>query len=211
MKNKGFTLVELLTMLVVLGILMLVAVPNITGIIDSHKTNLIINDASKMLDNAKVKVTQNKSITKPKNGECVSFSLQYVDDGENIVKGPNEGEYNRYESFILMKRENTKYYYYIRLVEEREGKTPYGIHLKTAKDLEDVSNVSTVSLIGLEKIPELDVTRQYSNDEEGNNERKSVMQALLQEQRNKIASNIAKLNGNSDVTSICNNRVINYY
>lgn len=207
MKNKGFTLVELLTMLVVLGILMLVAVPNITGILDSHKTNVFINDASKMLDNAKVKVTQNKDLIKPKNGECVALSLQYIDDNKNTVKGPNEGEYNRYESLVLMKRSGSEYQYYIRLVEEREGKNPYGVALNTVKDLEDVSKVQAITLIGLEKIPELDVTRTYANA----SERKNATQALLQEQRNKIAANIGTLNGNALVNGICNGKVINYY
>ena len=51
--NKGFTLVEVLAMLVVLGIIIGVTVPNITGILNSQKTNLIAEDGIKMIENAK--------------------------------------------------------------------------------------------------------------------------------------------------------------
>ena len=40
LKNRGFTLVELLAMLVVLGILMAVTIPNITGILNQSKENM---------------------------------------------------------------------------------------------------------------------------------------------------------------------------
>ena len=51
--NKGFTLVEVLAMLVVLGIIIGVTVPNITGILSNQKTNLIAEDGIKMIENAK--------------------------------------------------------------------------------------------------------------------------------------------------------------
>ena len=42
--NKGFTLVEVLAMLVVLGIIIGVTVPKITGIFNNQKNNLISED-----------------------------------------------------------------------------------------------------------------------------------------------------------------------
>ena len=56
MNNKGFTLVELLAMLVVLAILMGIAIPNITGILANNKVNVMKADASKMTDGAFSKI-----------------------------------------------------------------------------------------------------------------------------------------------------------
>ena len=48
-KRKGFTLVELLAMLVVLGILMAVAIPNITGILGNQRVNGLKADAESLI------------------------------------------------------------------------------------------------------------------------------------------------------------------
>ena len=54
--NKGFTLVELLAMLVVLGILIGISVPNITGILNQQRETAFIeekdrNNYLKLFDN----------------------------------------------------------------------------------------------------------------------------------------------------------------
>ena len=56
MNNKGFTLVEILAMMVILAILIAISVPNITGIIAKQKENISIEDANKLVETAKVKV-----------------------------------------------------------------------------------------------------------------------------------------------------------
>lgn len=43
--NKGFTLVEILAMLLVLGIIVAITIPNITGILSGQKENVYIEDA----------------------------------------------------------------------------------------------------------------------------------------------------------------------
>ena len=42
MKNKGFTLVELLAVIVILAIIMIIAVPNVTEAMNNSKKNLIL-------------------------------------------------------------------------------------------------------------------------------------------------------------------------
>ena len=55
MNNKGFTLVEILAMLVVLGILMVITIPNVTGILANNKFKVMKADADKTLDTAKIR------------------------------------------------------------------------------------------------------------------------------------------------------------
>ena len=68
MNKKGFTLVELLVMLVVLGILIGITVPNIAGILKDNRKSMSYDDASRMIENAKVraqKLAWPFSCTKP--------------------------------------------------------------------------------------------------------------------------------------------------
>ena len=131
MNNKGFTLVELLAMLAVLAILMGVAIPNITGILKNQKINSIKNDATTMVETAKSKVARNELISNPsEQNKCIVFSLDYLNDNDNIEHGPNGGKYNDYESFVIIQKEcnngTCEYKYYVRLIEENTGYA-YGI------------------------------------------------------------------------------------
>ena len=101
--NKGFTLVEILAMLVVLGILMAVAIPNISGILNNNRKNGYKSDATRMVDTAKMKVAKG-NVKKPAKNKCVVLALTYLNDSEDIVKGPNGGLYLEYESFVIIKR-----------------------------------------------------------------------------------------------------------
>lgn len=126
--NYGFTLVELLAMLVVLGLIMGVAIPNIVGILNRSKVNMMKEDSTKMVNSAKISVSS-RELKKPNNNQCVMFSLDYLDNNDDIKKGPNDGEYLRYDSFVLMKKEGSKYVYYVRLIEKIKDNKYSGVEL----------------------------------------------------------------------------------
>ncbi len=151
MKNqKGFTLVEILAMLVILGLLMAVAIPNISGILTNNRMNVYRSDATKMVDTAKMKVAKG-SVKKPAKDKCVIMTLSYLNDSEDITKGPNGQDYYQYDSFVILKRENNKYVYYARIVEQARG-GDYGINLDTVDNINKEGSTSIgdiTSLIGL--------------------------------------------------------------
>ena len=74
--NKGFTLVELLAMLVVLGILIGISVPNITGILNQQRETAFIEEASKLLSTAQMMVSTKREVKRPKDGNCIVFSIK---------------------------------------------------------------------------------------------------------------------------------------
>ena len=116
--NKGFTLVELLAMLVVLGVLMAIVIPNITGIMRNNRLNGYKGDAKQMVEKTNIMVSKTKSIKKPGQDECLIFTLDYLNTNDDITTGPNGGLYDQLESLVIYTRKGQQYKYYVRLIEE---------------------------------------------------------------------------------------------
>lgn len=125
--NKGFTLVELIAMLVVLGILMAVTVPNITGILNQQKETAFVEEAEKLVSTAQMKMATDKKIKRPTEGKCLVMSMEYLDKAKEISKAADGGTYLREDSFVIIRRVGAKLEYHVRLVETTTGGDIYGI------------------------------------------------------------------------------------
>ncbi len=119
-KNKGFTMVELLATITILGMLMLIAVPNVISIIDKNKKRTYVEDAQKMRTLAEYEFRSNATIEKPKNGFCIIFRLGSLDMTE-LQQGPEGGTYSVDQSFVAIANEGGTYKYYVNLKEEYDG------------------------------------------------------------------------------------------
>ena len=84
LSNKGFTLIELLAAMVILAAIMLIAVPNIMGILSNSRANTYVEDAKKLLSLAEYEFRGTSTIDRPAKGSCIAMSLQYLDkEGES--------------------------------------------------------------------------------------------------------------------------------
>lgn len=96
MKNKGFTLVELLAVIVLLGLIALVAVPAITGIIKSGKESLSASQKESIIMSAKNWASERENISKlPTDGICVYITLGTLKSSgysDLVIKDPKTGE-----------------------------------------------------------------------------------------------------------------------
>ena len=91
MNKKGFTLVELLGVLVILSIIMLIAVPNVISIMDKNKKDIFISDAKKFVAAVQYELSKNSKYPTSSNSCYVKLSeLSSVDIGES----PNKENYN---------------------------------------------------------------------------------------------------------------------
>lgn len=121
MNQKGFTLVELLATLLIIGVVMGITIPNVTGIFNQGKITTYAEDAKKMRTSAEYMFRGNNEITKPvENNECIVVSLKYLNNEE--YKAPYGGKYLDNKSFVVIRKVNTatvkKYYYYVQLIEQ---------------------------------------------------------------------------------------------
>jgi len=147
MNQKGFSLVELIAMVVVLGVLMVITVPNIAGILKNNKENIVTEDINKMVSNAKNKFNTKQAKYPEYEDQCVIMTLEYVDSNNDLKAGLNGGVYSRGESFVVVKKEKERtgsftYRYYVRLVEEIErssGVQKYEVPLTEHNELSNNS------------------------------------------------------------------------
>lgn len=120
--NKGFTLVELLATISILAIIMLMAIPNVVGIVQKGRNKTYIEDAKKMVVLAKYKVKTDVATKNDlKNKGHITISLKVLDQGKEIKDAPNGGEYDRDNSYVKIEKSNDKYEYYVTLFEDYKG------------------------------------------------------------------------------------------
>lgn len=96
MKRKGFTLVELLAVLVILGMLSLIVVPNVISVMKNQKNNLYNTQINLIIDAAEGYVAENVfSITDEElaNGYSIYLKDLYQKGYlQNKIQNPNTGE-----------------------------------------------------------------------------------------------------------------------
>lgn len=161
LRNKnGFTLVELLATVVILGIIMIVAVPNVMGILTRNRSNTYLEDAKKLSTLAEYQIRSgSNAVQKPATGQCIVMTLSYLDNAE-FEDAPNGGEYLKNVSFVVVKKEGNELKYYVQLLENYKN-TYRGVKLiETSKLTENgaVNNyvvnakkADVESVTGLEK------------------------------------------------------------
>lgn len=122
MNKKGFTLVELLGVMVLLSVLMMIAIPGISNLVKKNKDKVYVQDAKKLISLAeyKVKSSQNKYIKKPKTDECIILTLGYLNDG-TLDTTPNNDEYLKDASYVMVTNIGSDYQYYVTLIEKYKG------------------------------------------------------------------------------------------
>ncbi|MBR6949270.1 MAG: type II secretion system protein [Bacilli bacterium] len=147
--KKGFTLVELLATLVILGLLTVIAAPNIIGILTNTKLNTYISDANKLQTLAEYKFRSDSKITRPQDGQCIVLTMNYLGTSE-FKNPPYGGTYSTDKSFVVIKGEKNaqgalEYKYYVQIIEEIKTGTEYGGIKQTIKsEIKKENNVDLV-------------------------------------------------------------------
>ena len=93
-KNKGFTLVELLSVIVILAVILIIAVPQIMSVIESARKGSIESTAKLIAEGAEREYTNRKILGKDTNNiECSDVSSMNSNDyGTCVITFDNRGK-----------------------------------------------------------------------------------------------------------------------
>ena len=92
-KNKGFTLVELLAVIVILAVILVIAVPQIMSVIESARKGSIESTAKLIAEGAEREYTNRKILGKDTNIECSDVSSMNSNDyGTCVITFDNAGK-----------------------------------------------------------------------------------------------------------------------
>lgn len=116
MNERGFTLVELMATILIIGVVMAITIPNVTGIFNQGKLTTYGEDAKKLRNTAEYLYRGDSSIDRlVDDGDCIVFSFKYLDNDE--YKPPYGGYYLETKSFVVVKKENKRLRYFVQLLE----------------------------------------------------------------------------------------------
>lgn len=172
MNRKGFTLVELLAALVILGLLMSVAGPTVFNLLNNNRINTYLEDGKKFATAVEYKLKSTTKVVKPTAGNCIAINMEYLQTSD-FEEAPYGGSYNQLSSFVLVKRNSDRSLtYYVRLVEDLDNDTFMGINFAKYEDLSHDSSKKLV--VGIKNEPE-DI---YASNASGVNSLKEYIKGI---------------------------------
>ena len=118
MNNKGFTLIELLATISLLAILMLIAVPNVVGVVNKNKNKTYVEDAKKLVSLAEYKIRLNSNY-KPSRGQVYCFYMKFLGT-EDFESAPNGGCYDENYSYVKVSFSGGKLVYNVQTAEREK-------------------------------------------------------------------------------------------
>ena len=141
MDRHGFTLVELLGVIVILSIIMLIAIPNVTSVLEKNKRESYLADAKKLVTQAEYEI-RNGNIEKPNSTEILKIRLSYIGTSD-ISKDSDGNKYDTANSYVAVVRKNGYLEYYVNLVATVDGKNK-GIRLVNKDKLDSDTKLSLI-------------------------------------------------------------------
>ncbi len=190
--SKGFTLVELLATIVIMGILLTLGLPTILNMISSNRKKIYISDTQKLITKAEYKLKANSSdIERPDPGDCIIISLIYLDD-ESFDNPPFEGEYEKDVSFVVVKNtDNGDLEYSAMLVERTKDNVYQGVELTRDFALQQRDAIKHVKTFDKSELDEIRIKDDYND----NNLDKTKINQMLKKSSNVEDNYISRING----------------
>ena len=142
MNKKGFTLVELLGVIVILSIVMLIAIPNISSTLERSKRDQYLTDAKKMITLTEYELRKG-DVDKPTENQILKITLSYLATND-LEKDPDGVLYDGTNSYVIVFRKNGYLTYYVNLV-AKHGAKYWGVNFAEQSELSGDQRYNTIS------------------------------------------------------------------
>lgn len=137
-KNLGFTIMELLAAITILGIMVTITIPIVMNVMNNQRNKKYVEDSIRLISAADYKMRNDNKMPVPPINSCVVMSLVYLDD-VTFEEAPLGGKYDKMVSFVVAKRNyegyDEDYLYYVRLVEKTKAGSYRGINFTEVNNL----------------------------------------------------------------------------
>ena len=156
MNKKGFTLIEMIAVIVILGLLMIIAIPAVTSYMQASDESVYANSVSTFLQQSKLLYQEKEFGPQIEIDDImiVPISILQLEKG-NTTDSPF-GKYRQEQSYILIQRTAKSYDYYATVVDN----TNRG--LKEVK--EDEINNDVIGKVNVTDIPPIDTLYRCTGD-----------------------------------------------
>lgn len=113
--NKGFTLIELIIVIVIIGMILVFAIPNVVRTTQKIKKEQMIEDGKNAIEK-----TRNYVMIKniyPQSGCSDKYSLKTIDENNTIKESPYKSKYETDTSYVKICLNDHIYEYSVYLVD----------------------------------------------------------------------------------------------